>query len=277
MPAPPLIDIMKLTPLGVYVNELPPGGCNSAYLAQSRRTSIALDFGNGASGQLARIMGPQELDSIVVSHMHADHYLDLIPLAHSLLARNLSGIRLASIPLYLPPGGKETLLRLCEVLGLTSYTFATCRNKAFLERLEQAGNFVFAVFDVREVEDCVTIGDLTLTFFAVRHPALTQGVRVTDGESTLVYSSDTCCFPELPGFVRGADLFLCECTLGDRDAVSPIHLSARQAAQIARQAKVGRLVLTHFDISNGVDTAVETARQIFPRTQAAQQLEPLEF
>ena len=66
---------MKLIPLGIYVCGLPGGGCNSSYLVQENQDSVVLDFGNGAFGNLMTQIKMDEIDAIIISHMHADHFL----------------------------------------------------------------------------------------------------------------------------------------------------------------------------------------------------------
>ena len=268
---------MELIPLGVFVNRMPPGGCSSAYLVRSEKTCIAVDFGNGAAGQLARVASTAKLDGIIISHMHADHFLDLIPLAHALLSETMRTGQLIQIPLFLPVGGIRILRALCAVLGLDRYTFPNCCNHTFLKSVEETKNFVFSVFDIREAEDSIAIGDLSIQLRRMRHPAATNGMRISDGKGCLFFTADTAWFPGIVEYAEGADLLLCECTEGTSSEVSPIHLSAIQAAKIAMAANVKRLALTHFDTSCPMVESFQAASQLFPSTILAQQMISIPF
>lgn len=269
---------MKLIPLGVYVNSLPGDGCNSSYLIRENDTSLVLDFGNGAFGKLMTQIRVEEINAIVVSHMHADHFLDLISLGYALLDRNQRQDRLLSIPLYLPKGGGLVLRKISQALGHPGFTFSGCTNREFMEKTGREGDFMFAVYDVRETADgdSFTVGGFDISCCRVRHGDYTNAIRVTGGGGCLTYSADTCVCREVMEAAKGADLFLCECTMGTGREVSPIHLSSWQAAEIAVQAGVGQLVLTHFSSEEAAEPSVTAAKSIFKETRAARQLDGMD-
>ena len=267
---------MKLIPLGIYVCGLPGGGCNSSYLVQENQDSVVLDFGNGAFGNLMTQIKMDEIDAIIISHMHADHFLDLISLGFALLDRNQKGDRLFSIPLYLPRGGSKVLRMISEALGHPGFSFIGCDTREFVEKTAREGDFLFAVYDVREVEDgdVFSVGEFEISCRRVRHGDYTNALLIQSRSGSLVYSADTSVCPAIADAAEGADLFLCECTMGAERQDSPIHLSAFQAAEIAGQAHVGKLLLTHFSSEESVGPSVEAAKSIFPATGAARQLVP---
>jgi ribonuclease BN (tRNA processing enzyme) len=76
---------MRLTVLGAgpaYSDRA--GSVGAAYLVTSGDRALLLDLGHGAFASLARRHEPSELDAIVVSHLHPDHFVDLVPLRHYL-------------------------------------------------------------------------------------------------------------------------------------------------------------------------------------------------
>jgi len=128
------------------------------------------------------------------------------------------------------------------------------------------------VFDVHRVTggEQVTVGPMTLRFADSVHPVPTVSVAIEHDGRRLVYSSDSAGGPALVDLARGADLFLCEATWqGDTADFPPgMHLTARGAADIAREARVDRLVLTH------VLGSLDPARSV---TEAAERYEgPIE-
>lgn len=271
------VQIMKLIPLGTYVCCLPGEGCNSSYLIQEDQDNVVLDFGNGAFGNLMTQIGMDEIGAIVISHMHADHFLDLISLGFALLDRNQRGDSLFSIPLYLPKGGSGVLREISKALGHPGFSFTGCGNREFVEKTAQEGDFLFAVYDVREAEDgdVFSVGAFQISCRRVRHGDYTNALLVQSRSGCLFYSADTSICPAVVEAAEGVDLFLCECTIGAKRQESPIHLSAFQAAEIAARAHVEKLLLTHFSSEESVEPSVDAARSIFPKTCAARQLVPV--
>jgi ribonuclease BN (tRNA processing enzyme) len=80
-----------------------PGRANSGYLVRSGACAIAIDFGTGAFARLRERIEPTQLDALVISHMHADHFFDIVPLRYALKYE----MQRAPLPVYLPPGGIE--------------------------------------------------------------------------------------------------------------------------------------------------------------------------
>jgi ribonuclease BN (tRNA processing enzyme) len=169
------------------------------------------------------------LDAVVITHMHADHFLDLIPLRYGLTYG--PSLRPAPLPVWLPAGGSVVLQRVCE-------GFAREGRSDFL-----------STFDIREYDESssLTVGEIGLRFARVRHYIEAFAVRVESAGATLTYSGDTAPCDELVGLARGVDLFLCEAALGTGGEDAPRgHLCAREAGEIATAARVRALALTHY-------------------------------
>ncbi len=188
-----------------------------------------MDAGSGAMSALRTAMDYAALDAVVVTHMHADHFLDVIPLRYGLTYG--PSLRSAPLPLWLPAGGHAVLQRVCE-------GFAREGRSDFL-----------AVFDIREYDEStpVTVGEIGLRFARVRHYIDAFAVRVESGGATLTYSGDSAPCDELVHIARDVDLFLCEAALGTGEEDAPRgHLSAREAGEIASAAGARALALTHY-------------------------------
>ena len=88
----------------------PAGGACSSYLLTAGETKIVLDCGPGSLPHLRTQLGVWDIDAIFTSHMHTDHWLDLLALNVALFTQDGgpagSGKR---IPVFLPPGGRKTL------------------------------------------------------------------------------------------------------------------------------------------------------------------------
>ena len=91
----------KLTILGASPAWTNPGGAGSGYLLRHNSTAVQIEIGSGTFGRLRESMPVDELDGVVISHMHGDHFLDLVPLCYGLRYGN---IRARPLPVYVPPG-----------------------------------------------------------------------------------------------------------------------------------------------------------------------------
>jgi ribonuclease BN (tRNA processing enzyme) len=182
---------------------------------------------------LMPIRDPRELDAIVVGHLHADHYIDVVSLRYLMPWAGFTGRR---VPLLLPPGGVQRMAELASAIS------------------ERVG-FFDHTFDVREYDPAaeVTIGDVTLGFLPGRHYVPAWGCRLRDGDGHVIaMSGDTGPNEALVDAVRGADLFIVEATLLDagEDDPSRGHLTVDEAVEIGRAAGVGRTVLVHHRSQN---------------------------
>lgn len=211
----------------------PLGEACSSHLVRSERRSVLLDCGPGALERLWARGALAELDAIVISHMHQDHMLDLVPLSNALTSQVLLDRRGPDRPLelHLPRGrGREVLAALELALGGSGDRFA-------------------AAFALRDYDDSdeLTVGDLHLSFARTTHPEPCFAARVSDGTSILVYGADGAASAELERHAAGADVLLAEATFVDPDPLAEEHghMTGEEAADLARRAGVARLILTH--------------------------------
>ena len=235
---------MELTVLGCSGSHPGPGRACSGYLVGHEGTKVLLDAGNGSTANLQRIVAPDELDAVVVSHRHVDHCIDLVGMFYALRFDPGFDRRL---PLYAPPEVHETLT-------------------AVLSRdASQAFDDVFAHHEVSG-GDRIAVGGLEMTFYDSVHPPPTVSVRITAGGRVLTYSGDSAGGENLVAAARNADLFLCEATWQGDEADFPpeLHLTARGAAAVARRAGARHLVLTHVAGSLDPVVSVAEAAEAFP-------------
>ncbi len=208
---------------------------------------MLLDIGSGAVGNLQLAIEYPALDAIVVSHMHADHFLDVIPLRYGLTYGPLS--RGARMPLWLPPGGVQTLRRLCR-------TFTGEGPKDFLDAV-----FVVGEYDPASM---LQVNDLRLTFRPALHYVESYSIRAECGAASVTYSGDTAPCDSVVEHARDCALFICEATLGLGTEEEPRgHSSAAEAGEMARRAGVGQLALTHYYVADDAQALVDAARTAF--------------
>jgi ribonuclease BN (tRNA processing enzyme) len=188
------------------------------------------------------------LDAIVISHMHPDHFLDLIPLRYGLKYGPL--FRSARLPVWLPPGAEKQLRALTASLSD-----------------ERGESFLDEVFHVREYDPAkeLQIGDLRLSFAKTVHFIDAYAIRVENAGAVICYSADTAPCESVARLARGCDVFLCETTVGLGTESGPVrgHLTAAEAGRIAREARVDRLVLTHYGTDVDPNALVRAAADAF--------------
>src|SRR5689334_9591782 len=101
---------IRLTVLGSGVAWANPGGVCSGYLIRAGGATVLVDCGSGVLGRLRAHADPREIDAVIVSHLHADHFLDLVGLRYGVKYGGLGGGE--ALRVLLPPGGCERLRRL---------------------------------------------------------------------------------------------------------------------------------------------------------------------
>jgi ribonuclease BN (tRNA processing enzyme) len=233
---------VQLTILGSSAAYPGPGGACSGYLVQEGKTNLLVDCGTGVLSNLQKAVKLQQVNNIVISHFHADHFFDLIPYRYALTRQIYRDIHPV---LYLPPGGRKVLLK-----AVSSFD----KSMAFF-----SDRFQIEEYDPKVG---VRVGNLDVEFAAVKHYISAYAMSIS-GKKKLVYSADSGLCEELADIAQGADMFLCEATrYGDADGEWG-HMLAGDAAKLAKDAKVKKLILTHFWPDHDYSKELDQARKIF--------------
>ena len=217
---------MKLTVVGCSGSFPSAESACSSYLVEADGFRLLLDMGNGALGELQRHCGLYDLDAIFLSHLHADHCIDMCAYFVARYYR-YDGGRCATIPVHGPEGTEE---RLTAAYG--DAPSASSMSEVFEFHTVKPGTFDLGPFTVRTER--------------LRHPVEAYGIRIEYGGRSLTYSGDTGPAEELTELATATDLFLCEAAFtAGKENIPDLHLNGRQAGQTARRAGARRLVLTH--------------------------------
>jgi ribonuclease BN (tRNA processing enzyme) len=225
------------------------GKACSAYLIEDGACAFSLDFGTGAFANMRRYADYDRIDAVVISHMHADHFLDLIPLRYAV--RYGKKRRAARLPVWMPPGG-------IAMLRAMTASFSG----------EGNGDFLDEAFEMHEFDPGVPLpmGAGTLRFAPTTHYIPSYAIRFDSGGHSITYSADTAPDDRVIALARGSDVFLCEATLlvGEEEVGGVRgHSSAADAARMASAAGARRLVLTHYSEDATGRDLDEGARAIF--------------
>jgi ribonuclease BN (tRNA processing enzyme) len=242
---------MRLTVVGKSPAWQDRDGACSSYLLEHEGCHLLLDCGNGAFAKLRCFVDYAEVAAVVISHMHADHFLDLIPYSYALkLAPGRQPESAGGDPprpfLYAPPGATDVVRRVVGAWGSEDLV----ENSFRLHEYEPAS--------------LLEVGPFAIWFAPVPHFMTTYAIAVEAGGTRLAYGADSRPAPELVEFARGADLFLVEATLPrpESDGVRG-HLTPTEAGEAGRAAGAKRLVLTHISDELDLDQARELAAESF--------------
>jgi len=234
---------MRITVLGKSPAWQDAGGACSGYLVEEGDTCLLLDCGSGVFGRLRAHRDYHEVDAVVLSHLHADHMLDLVPYAYGLSLGPRGGARPV---LHAPPGAADAF-----------------RQLAGAWHMEEV---VLDAFDVREYDSAapLQVGSLRLRLQPVPHYLPTCAVEIAGPGGRFVFGADTAPDDDLAAFARGADLLMLEATIPVPEPEGPRgHLTAREAGVLAREAGARRLVLTHFSDELDAEHLEREARAAF--------------
>jgi ribonuclease BN (tRNA processing enzyme) len=205
---------LAVTVLGCSGSYPGRGGACSGYLVDDGTTRVWVDAGSGTLANLQTHVALDQVDAVVLSHEHPDHWSDI-------------------------EGWNNVLRFVLDRTGFPVYAPAGLREHTYQDTEPQ-----IAWTDVAG-GDRTTIGSLEFTFSRTDHARETLGMRVDAGGRSLGYSADTGPAWSLEALGDGLDLALCEATMPTDQEGKMQHLSARQAGEQARAAGAGRLVLTH--------------------------------
>ncbi len=216
------------------------GHPSSCYLVEHGGRIVVLDFGQGAFAELAQYAAPETIDGIVISHLHADHLVDLIPLRHYLT--------------YEATDGHPLELHAPADLGNRLDAFQA--HTGFLDRLAP----------IPLMPGTFRVAGLTVEARHVTHIPDSFAFRLAPGDregAGLVYSGDCGVAADLEPLVRPGDTLLCEAALGTRPNDNAIHLNADEAAGVAQARHARTLLLTHIQDRSDRDGALRAAQVRF--------------
>jgi ribonuclease BN (tRNA processing enzyme) len=200
---------------------------------------LLLDCGNGVFSKLREIVDYVDVDAVLITHLHADHFLDLIPYSYALsYAPRQQPVPVGGWPgtddparpeLYVPSGASAVLRQVVGCWG----------NEDLVDK-------AFSITEYEPVDE-LTIGPLRVRFCEVPHFTNTYAVDMASNGSRFTFSADCSPNEQLVSFARDTDVLLIEATLPRPERTGKRgHLTAREAGDHGKRAGARRLVLTHY-------------------------------
>lgn len=230
---------MELTVLGAgpaYTNR--PGAAGAAYLVRHEGTAILLDFGQGSFPRLTSEIEPSALDAVFVSHLHPDHFIDLVPLRHYLRYHFVPARR---VRVHAPAGLDERL-----------------------DALHREPGFTAEALDISPLhEGRVRVGGFIVDAGLVTHTEESYGFRVATDDTGpgLVYSGDCGRASDLAPLIRPGDTLLTEVSFGAGPiAPGAQHLNADAVGDLAATTSAGRVLLTHLGMNSDETATIEAVK-----------------
>lgn len=232
---------MRFSVLGCYSPFAPYKGACNGYLLENNNIKIMIDCGNGSFSNLQRFIDYKDLDCLIITHFHGDHFNDFEMLRKAFFLAKESGER------------RNPLI-----------VFAPKEDPAF-EKIA-AYTELFALIPIEEsLERDHRFGDMVLRFFKTKHTTPCYGIKAKKGNKKISYTSDTGFTRLLAEEIIDSDYLFAEASLLEKDKNKTIHghMTAKQAGVLAETAKVKKLVLTHINPTYNVNLLKREAELSF--------------
>lgn len=242
---------MLLTVLGCSGSAPGPNAPTSGYLIEVDGFLLGIELGHGTLAALQAIRDPFTLDALLFSHLHPDHCSDFAGLTvlrryHTAPSRNP---REHPLPVYAPSEAPSR--------------FAAAYSPDEGDRLAMDLTDVFTFHTLRP--GTVHIGPLTVRVIHAAHPPESYSFRISHGGRTMVYTGDTASFDGLVDLASGVDVLLAEASWTDAADRPPcMHMSGREAGELAKRAGAGRLLVTHVTPWTDPEAVFAEARAAYP-------------
>ncbi len=242
---------MKLTCIGRYGPYPKPGGACTCYLLSHAGRNIVLDLGCGSLSKLLSLIGAEQIDALILSHLHSDHISDAFTLRYALEVSRKYNLRTMPLPVYMPDTPAE------EAGIISSHP----------------------MIDAHFVTDGMQCGifDLSARFALMPHAVLSFAVSLEADGKKFVYSGDTLDGEKLTPFAKGADLLLMEAAVLSQHKLPGVqHVSAVEAGHIGAKAGAKRLLITHIFPKYDENDILGEVKQGFAGAKLAEEFETYE-
>lgn len=229
---------MKITTLGIWGGYPKANSATSSFLIEHNGFHCLIDCGSGVLASLQNHLALDQLDAVVISHYHADHIADIGSLQYSRLIQYYLGQPSPILPIYGHTQDQEQFTKL-------SYKEQT-------QAIEITA------------DQTIQIGPFTVTFCPTVHPVYCLAIKFEVEGKSAVFTADTEWTDALIPFSMQADILFSEANLYEEHiGISPGHLAGSQAGELAQQAEVKQLVLTHLPHHGDVQDILNEAEKTF--------------
>lgn len=214
-----------------------PDRACSSFLLQNDEGSILFECGSGVHSKLNAAIYLDELKAIVISHLHPDHYNDLLSLYNQYIIE-LPGEK---VDVYLPRTPENI------------YNF-----------LVEVSSDVFNFIPIDESSKLTLLNGVEVTFCKTQHYIECYAMRIETGneKEKLGYTADTGYFDGLIEFFKGIETLIAESTLVNDLPKSENHMTSREATILGVKCGAKNIILTHFWYNIPIDTYLKEAEEV---------------
>ena len=217
------------------------GATGACYLVRARGDAILLDLGQGSLPRAFEHVEPSSLAGVVISHLHPDHFIDLVPLRHYLRYEFRPARR------------------------MTVHADARLRDR--LDGLHGDPGFTEAALDIAPLSPGRrVVGPFDIEARRVTHTDDSYAFRVSlDGSAPgLVYSGDVGRGDDLLPLIRQGDTLLIEVSFGPGPAdPGAQHLDGPEVGRVAATSRAGRVLLTHLQMGNDAEATIRSVQAVY--------------
>lgn len=228
---------MRMTVIGYWGGYPSKDGASSAYILEKGNHLLMLDIGSGSLMTYQKYRNVTDIDAVLVSHYHPDHIADVGVLQHALLVEGMITGKYKTVPIYGHTEDRDAFRKLDH-----RYTKATAYTEAAP----------------------LNIGPFFIRFLKTKHSVPCYGMRITDGERTLVYTADSAFQEEWIPFSKDADLLIADCNFyAHQDGGKAGHMNSTEVASIAKAANIREVILSHLPHYGDHNQLLKEAQQIY--------------
>ncbi|HEX7543382.1 MAG TPA: MBL fold metallo-hydrolase [Candidatus Limnocylindrales bacterium] len=242
------------------------GSAASSYLLRAGGANLLLDLGQGSFSNLAATLDPSTLAAVLVSHLHPDHFIDLVPLRHYLKWE-------FNPPRRVRVAAPATLAdRLDTINGEAGFAAEALDIERLAEGVHRFGPFEVEVRRVTHTNESYAFRVAVAGGSAGAGPDGAGSAAAGTGSAAagagsaagLVYSGDCARVDDLVPLIRPGDTVLSEATFGAGPVASGAqHITSGDVARVAAQCGAARLLLTHILSTHSRNGTLASARAAF--------------
>lgn len=209
---------MKITIIGCWGGFPKAGEATSGYLIEHGEYKLLLECGSGVMSNIQKIVDICDINAVLISHYHYDHFCDLGILQYARLVKTQLGLVNSMLPIYMPDG-KDF-----DDLNNSEYTIGHKFNESSI----------------------LDIGPFKIKFIKNIHPINSYGIKIICGGKIISFTSDTIYFQDMESFYKNSDLLMCECSFYEgMDAIKSGHMNSIDVGILANNTKSKKVILTH--------------------------------
>ncbi|MED1602958.1 MBL fold metallo-hydrolase [Alkalihalophilus marmarensis] len=211
---------MNITVVGYWHAYPERGEATSGYLLEHGSTKLLLDCGSGVVSNVQKYIDLNDLNGVVLSHYHHDHFADIGPLQYAQIVNKGMGKRKKDFTIYAHQEDTASFNKLAYK--------DLVKSVAYNERAP------------------LKIGPFTFNFFKTQHPVPCYAMKITCEGKQIVYTADSSYFAGLADFANGCDLVITECSGYSGDHVGQYgHMNSEDAAKLAVNSGIEKIILSH--------------------------------